>query len=95
MAKDVIPFKDNVTEEEIRALDKELPTDIHLIEFVRGQELFLDAVRAYRKVDIFDLYHDILSKEVQEGTITNFEIRSITNGYGSIKPKLYQTPKNV
>lgn len=90
MAKDVIPFMENVTKEEIQELNKELPTDIHLVEFVRGQELFLDAVRAYRKVDIFDLYHDKLNAEARQGLITNFEIRSISSGYGSIKPKLYQ-----
>ena len=87
--KDVITFMENVTKEEIRELNSELPTDIHLVEYVRGQELFFDAVRAYRKVDIFDTYYDKLNAEARQGLISNFEIKSITSGYGSIKPKLF------
>lgn len=87
--KDVIIFMENVTREEIRELNSELPTDIHLIEFTRGQELFVDAVRAYKKSDIFDTYYDKLNAEARQGLISNFEIHSISNGYGAIKPKLY------
>ena len=87
--KDVIKFMENVTKEEIQELSSELPTDVHLVEFVRGQDLFLDAVRAYKKVDIFDTYYDMLNGEARQGLISNFEIRSITSGYGSIKPKLF------
>ena len=90
MAKDVITFMENVTKDEILELIAELPTDIHLVEYVRGQDLFLDAVRAYKKVDIFDAYYDKLNAEARQGLITNFEIKSITSGYGSIKPKLFQ-----
>ena len=39
-----------------------------------------EAVRAYSKADIFDAYHD-----------AGYKITSITSGYGSIKPKLYNT----
>ena len=88
--KDVITFMEGVTKEEIQDLNSELPTDIHLIEFVRGQELYVDAVRAYKKVDIFNVYYDRLNAEARQGLISNFEIKSITSGYGSIKPKLYQ-----
>jgi len=87
--KDVIIYMENVTKEEIKELNSELPTDIHLVEFVKGNELFLDAVRAYRKVDIFDTYYDKLNAEARQGLITNFEIKSITSGHGSIKPKLF------
>lgn len=87
--KDVITYMENVTREEIQELSSELPTDIHLIEFTRGQELFVDAVRAYKKVDIFDTYYDKLNAEARQGMISNFEIHSITSGHGSIKPKLW------
>ena len=80
---------EGVTKEEIRELNSELPTDIHLIEYVRGQDLFLDAVRAYKMSDIFNTYYDRLNAEARQGLISNFEIRSITSGYGSIKPKLF------
>ena len=65
----------------------ELPTDIHLVEYVKGNDLFLDAVRAYKMSEIFDYYYDSLNEAAQAGAITNFEIRSITSGYGNIKPK--------
>ena len=87
--KDVIVFMENVTKEEIDEINSELPTDIHLVEFVRGQDLFLDAVRAYKKVDIFDTYYDRLNAEARQGLISNFQIKSITSGYGAIKPKLF------
>jgi len=87
--KDVITLMEGVTKEEIQELNSELPTDVHLIEFVRGQELYVDAVRAYKKVDIFNVYYDKLNAEARQGLISNFEIRSITSGVGSIKPKLF------
>ena len=87
--KDVITFMEGVTKEEIQELSSELPTDIHLVEFVRGQDLFLDAVRAHKMVDIFNAYYDRLNAEARQGLISNFEIKSITSGYGSIKPKLF------
>ena len=87
--KDVIVFMEGVTKEEIRELNSELPTDIHLVEYVRGQDLFLDAVRAYKMSDIFNAYYDRLNAETRQGLISNFEIRSITSGYGSVKPKLF------
>ena len=87
--KDVIVFMESVTREEIKDLNSELPTDIHLVEFARGDELFLDAVRAYKKVDIFDTYYDMLKAEERQGIIPSFSINSITSGYGSVKPKLW------
>ena len=87
--KDVITLMEGVTKEEIQELNSELPTDVHLVEFVRGQELYVDAVRAYKMVDIFNVYYDRLNAEARQGLISNFEIKSITSGYGAIKPKLY------
>ena len=87
---DVSILMEKVTEQEVRELDKELPSDVHLIEYVQGQDLILDAVRAYSMVDIFDTYHDWLNAKVLEGEITSFEIRSIKSGFGVIKPKLWK-----
>ena len=62
--------------------DRELPTDIHLVEYTVGETLYVDTVRAYKSVDIFDFYYD---KITPLGGVIN----SITNGYGRVKPKLY------
>ena len=63
-------------------VDSELPTDIHLVEYEVGDVLYVDMVRAYKMVDIFDVYYDKISAV---GGVLN----SITNGYGRIKPKLF------
>lgn len=89
MAKDIIVFMEKVTREEIAEMRSELPTDIHLVEYVKGNDLFLDAVRAYKMSEIFDYYYDSLNEAAEAGAITNFEIRSITSGHGNIKPKLW------
>ena len=62
--------------------DTEMPTDIHMVNYLVHGEAFTDVVRAYTMVDIFDEYY----QKVKDlgGVIT-----SITNGYGRIKPKLY------
>lgn len=90
MANDIIIFMEKVTREEIEEMRSELPTDIHLVEYIKNNNLFLDAVRAYKMSEIFDYYYDSLNEAAQVGAITNFEILSITSGYGQIKPKLYQ-----
>ena len=59
-----------------------LPTDIHLVEYTIGEDLYVDSVRAYKKVDIFDAYHDKLRP-------LGGKVVSITNGYGRVKPKLF------
>ena len=61
--------------------DSELPTDVHIIKYSVGGEMCFDVIRAYTKVDIFDMYYDKLGKE---GTI-----HQITSGYGKIRPNLY------
>ena len=94
MANDVIIFQEHVTREDIEARRSELPSDVHLIEYVKGNELYLDAVRSYRKVDIFDFYYDILTEEAKDEGFT-FEILSLTSGHGSIKPKLFNTTKKA
>lgn len=91
MTKDKIKvLLENTTEEEVRELDAELPTDTYLIEYEKGQDLFVDAVRAHKASDIFNHYYDRLNADARQGIISNFKIISIRFGYGRIKPKLFQ-----
>ena len=57
--KDVIVMMEQTSEAEIRDLDKQLPTDLHLIEYTLDGEFCADGVRAHTMVDIFDFYHDL------------------------------------
>ena len=66
---------------------KALPTDIHLVEYEVEGKLYVDAIRAYKMVDIFDAYYDRL-KLMGSGKIT-----AIKNGYGTVKPKLWNPEK--
>jgi len=62
--------------------DRELPTDVHIVEFKVQDKLVYDAVRANTKVDIFNEYY--FKVKNLGGVIT-----AIKNGYGRIKPRLY------
>ena len=62
--------------------DRELPTDIHLVEYTANDTLYVDTVRAHKAVDIFDFYYDKLLP-------LGGEIVSISSGFGRIKPKLF------
>ena len=61
--------------------DKKLPTDVHLIHYTLEGQKFVDAIRAYTMVDIFDAYHDAMDGKG--------EIHRIQAGFGHIKPNLY------
>lgn len=84
----------NTTPETLKEQEKELPTDTHLVAYIIpvemdgmwGEKVVYDAVRAGKKVDIFDLYYDRLKAE-------NGRLKSIDVGYGLVKPKLWQPPK--
>ena len=69
--------------EELVDLNKDLPTDTHLVtcKYPDGA-VSCDAVRSYSKADIFDAYHD-----------SGLRVISIANGYGAVKPKLWQDAK--
>ena len=81
---DVNIFILNTTPAVIKEMDKELPTDTHIIEYVIDGETSYDAIRAYKMSDIFNVYHDKFRRD----DITA-DIVSIKSGYGVIKPKLY------
>ena len=62
--------------------DKELPTDTHLLKYKVHNKIFVDAVRGYTKVDIFDEYYEKV--KCLGGVILEIE-----NGYGMVRPNLY------
>lgn len=80
---DVILVRENTDEKTIVLDSKELPTDIHLVEYTDEGNTKIDAVRAFKMSDVFDAYYDFGVK-----TIT-----SIRTGYGSIRPNLWVSPK--
>ena len=82
--RDVNIFILNTTPEAIVEMDAELPTDTHIIEYVIDGETSYDAIRAYKKSNVFDEYYDKFKRDGISG-----EVIAITNGYGRIKPKLY------
>ena len=61
---------------------KELPTDIPIVTYVINGETRIDACRAFKMVDIFDIYYDKLR--------TNGSVVCITSGYGMLKPKFWK-----
>lgn len=82
--KDVTIMLEQTSAEEVTDLSKDLPSDLHLIEYVKDGEAQVDGVRAYKKSDIFDFYYDYLLE-----TSESFQITAIRSGYGSIKPRLF------
>ena len=61
--------------------DSTWPSDVHLVTFTEDGKEQVHAVRAYTKVDIFDVYYDKLKGKG--------ELHSIESGYGRIRPNLY------
>ena len=73
-------FEQNVVRSELN--ERELPTDLHLVEYEVDGNLYVDSVRAHKLVDIFDPYYDKL--KLVGGTLL-----SITSGYGNLRPNLF------
>jgi len=85
---------EQTSHEELVALDKDLPSDVHLVRYwpksprreemasLTGQPedelIAVSGIRAYKKADIFDALWD-----------AGYEVLEITQGYGRIKPKLF------
>ena len=79
----VILMMAETSESELNDLSSDLPTDTHLVRYINPEgDLLNDAVRAYKKSDIFDCYHD-----------SGLRVLDIQSGFGSIKPKLFQDAK--
>ena len=87
-------LEETTSHEELRALNNDLPTDVHLVRYwpkkaVREQQaeaaglpvedlIAISGIRAYRQVDIFDALYD-----------AGFEVLEIVQGYGRIRPNLF------
>ena len=75
----VVLLMQETSHEELVDLNKDLPTDCHLVTYKYPDGTAgADAVRSYSKADIFDAYHD-----------SGLRVISIANGYGAVKPKLF------
>ena len=85
----IITLFEATSSEEVRDLEKDLPSDTHLVTYVVDGEVLCDAVRAYTKVDIFDHYYDRLKADARQDLCNGFKIISIESGFGTIRPKLY------
>ena len=81
---DVILMFENTTMETLKGEDSNLPSDVHTVTYVEEGETKLDAVRAYKMVDIFDGYHD-----------RGLKVTKIESGFGKIKPNLFNTQKET
>ena len=78
MKDPVIIHIESTTEEKLRKMDAELPSDIHLVRYKKPswkKKEKLSAIRAYRKVDIFDHLHD-----------RGYAVLEIVSGFGRIRP---------
>jgi len=92
--KGIMVLFSNTTPEAVKEKERELPSDTHLVTYIlpvehdgmHGEKVVYDAVRASKRVDIFDLYYDRLKPE-------NGRLKSIDIGYGLVKPKLWTPPK--
>jgi hypothetical protein len=83
MKEPVIIHFDNTSKEKVTKLNKQLPSDIHLVRYRKPtwkKKEKVSAIRAYRKVDIFDTLHD-----------QGFQVLEIESGYGCIRPNVFTT----
>ena len=77
-----VPIKE-LREDKLTELNNELPTDIHFVRYKKPtwkKKEKVSAIRAYRKVDIFDTLHD-----------QGYQVLEIESGYGTLRPNLFDT----
>ncbi len=77
-ARKCVLLMEETTHQELVDLNGDLPTDTHLVRISNEAGVEIDAVRAYKSVDIFDVYHDL-----------GYTVHEIKSGYGAVKPKLW------
>lgn len=66
---------EETSELELRDLNSQLPSDVHLVVTDKG----IYGIRAYKASDIFDSFHD-------EG----HKVLEIRSGFGKIRPNLFK-----
>ena len=83
MNQEVIVQIESTTHDKLVELERTLPSDIHLVRYRKPtwkKKEKISAVRAYKMSDIFDQFHD-----------KRWEVLEIKQGYGRIKPRLFNT----
>jgi hypothetical protein len=83
MKEPVIIHIENTSRDKLTKLNNELPTDIHFVRYKKPtwkKKEKVSAIRAYRKVDIFDTLHD-----------QGYQVLEIESGYGTLRPNLFNT----
>ena len=83
MKEPVVIHFENTTKEIVLKLNKKLPSDIHLVRYKKPtwkKKEKVSAIRAYRKVDIFDTLHD-----------QGYQVLEIESGFGRIRPNVFTT----
>ena len=79
----VLLLMQETSEDEVNDLSSELPTDVHVVTYrYPDGTTGCDAVRSFKKADVFDAYHD-----------ARLQVLSISSGGGSFKPKLFVNSK--
>ena len=87
MKEPVIIHLERTTEAELRKLDADLPSDIHLVRYKKPtwkKKESISAIRAFRQVDIFDHLHD-----------AGYAVLEIKSGFGRIRPNCFNNAPSV
>mgnify|MGYP005732696755 FL=1 len=87
MKEPVVIHIESTTEDKLRKLDAELPSDIHLVRYKKPtwkKKEKVSAIRAQRKVDIFDHLHD-----------AGYAVLEITSGFGRVRPNCFTNAPSV
>ena len=83
--KDVLIHIESTTHDKLVKMEAELPSDIHLVRYKKPswkKKERISAIRAFKMSDIFDHLHD-----------AGYAVLEIRQGYGRIKPRLFNTSK--
>lgn len=81
MKDPVIILLERTTRKELEELDSELPSDVHLVRYRKPswkKKEKISAIRAFRKTDIFDHFHD-----------AGYAVLEIVSGFGRVRPNLF------
>ena len=85
MNEPVLIHIERTSHDELIKLERELPSDIHLVRYKKPtwkKKERISAIRAFRQVDIFDHLHD-----------AGYAVLEIKSGFGRIKPKLFNATR--
>ena len=69
---------DRTSEQELRELDPELPSDTYFVRYAKDGNEFTSAFRAFKSSDIFDPLFD-----------AGYQVLEIKSGFGRIRPNMF------